>query len=1417
MGTLRSTKPYDALSNLFVTLAQSSDDIDGLLKNVADYYDADRAYIFQITADGKAVDNTYEWCREGVSKEIDNLQNVPIESVALWIQEFEKSGAFYISKLDTDVERSSLTYEYLEPQGIDSLITAPLYEGGKISGFIGVDNPRTNHDELLILKSAASIIHNDIRRLVSERREKQEQVNRQNSLFSKAFLDTFESAYYVDIENNTVTILRQKDFLHEEYSYQRDWVEMITKYVDEGINQEDRGKFDIVCDLNLLRKRIESQTESQVIYRDTSIGYERYCKLYVIRGENLSHAYIGFMDVDAVMKERLESQSVIASLADAYISLYLVNLNSGKFTTLKRSETLSDRYRAETGQFETAIAVWINQEVLPEDRAKALEACNFEYIRRQFETKRTYSVSIRYNQPELRYREMRITRSGDYDQSSNFFLSFIDNHEHIIAQERADAQARQLEVQSVISSMAEDFDFIAAVNEKDKTVTRFWTSDKFRNVAKQIDPSLPSNERLDRMLRLIVHPDDMDFFMQKTDYDTCRVELEKRRNYKFEFRTLIDGKEEYYRIKFADKPDEPDTVILGLLNINKQVRHEMEIATMREREKKEAQLVRALETEKLFRNVLIESANGFLQANLSKNKIEGEIIDIASDGGRIVLDPVSLYGNIGYDEFEQWWANNGLLSDPEEFLKISNCDYLISRFNEGERKVSLSCTSKYESEKPRISRQDYFLYRDPISEDICTFCIVWDITAEVEKEKKLSEAKYQAEQNSKVIDAFVREYTSAYRVNIKTGEYVTLRSMIGVPETLRVSPDIKENIRFITNNLIIKSDRKYMAEELSLETIARRLEETPIYSREFRCVVNPIKLEGGGWTYDRARLDYNATDDHLALWHRVTFSKIDENEILIGFVEDDSNILLKEANRVIMDDLDALYAINVAVDKMKIIKASGMLQGAPEIVPYRATMKQFCSGLDEEAKAFFMQFETEQGYHNLIKAGGRVEYLYRTPYYAKMNVWLKASVHALTGRDGKLETAILGISYVDNQQKEIIEMNDRLAEQQKQLEKALSMAESASRAKTTFLNSMSHDIRTPMNAIIGYTGLAETHIDNKAQVQDYLKKIGQSSDHLLSLINDVLDMSRIEAGKVSLEEKPESISDIVLALCNIMNADIQSKELEFVKTIEVTDDIVVCDRLRLNQVLLNILSNAIKYTPSGGIVSFEVSQKKTSEGYGEYGFRVKDNGMGMSQAFLDTIFEPFTRAKTSTISGIQGTGLGMAITKKIVDMMGGNIEIKSKENEGTDVNLTFRFKLEESEIVPNEKEDKAYDFHGRNVLLVEDNDMNLEIARMLLEENGFSVSIARDGTEAVEIMSSAQPSDFNLILMDIQMPVMNGREATKRIRELPGPVSKIPIIAMSADAFDEDRRAAFDAGMNDYVNKPVDVRQLLDTIQKNLF
>ncbi|MCM1334268.1 MAG: ATP-binding protein [Bacteroides sp.] len=563
--------------------------------------------------------------------------------------------------------------------------------------------------------------------------------------------------------------------------------------------------------------------------------------------------------------------------------------------------------------------------------------------------------------------------------------------------------------------------------------------------------------------------------------------------------------------------------------------------------------------------------------------------------------------------------------------------------------------------------------------------------------------------------------------------------------------------------------------------------------------VNPFTVEDKTFTHLISRFHINELDDEL---------KID----CYGG-EGYSSVFDRDGNYIV--NLNRSHSISKR-DNFFTDMAQNRLEDGMTVEEIRARI--------ERNEAFTVSFETDRGgelmrFTPIEEADWYLVMSVSRSVFEKQSVYLLEIVLLIFIAMGAAVVLILLLVLRERQSAARARVDQRHREE---LNDALALAESANRAKTTFLNNMSHDIRTPMNAIIGFTALASKHLGETELLKSYLDKIDRSSAHLLSLINDVLDMSRIESGKVVIEEKPENLAEILRNIQNIIQTDMSAKELEFkIETENVTHENIYCDKLRLNQILLNLLSNAMKFTPAGGCVSLRLVEKESGrEDRGDYALSVKDNGIGMSPEFAATIFEPFTREQTATVSGIQGTGLGMSITKNLVELMNGTIRVESEKDRGTEftIDLSFRLDTSEKEVAPaEEKAEESVSFKGRRLLLVEDNELNREIATELLEEWGFIIESAENGREAVDAVKTSAPGYFDAILMDVQMPVMDGYEASRAIRAIDDPaLSKILIIAMTANAFEEDKKEAFAAGMNDHLGKPIDIPILLETLKKYL-
>ena len=390
---------------------------------------------------------------------------------------------------------------------------------------------------------------------------------------------------------------------------------------------------------------------------------------------------------------------------------------------------------------------------------------------------------------------------------------------------------------------------------------------------------------------------------------------------------------------------------------------------------------------------------------------------------------------------------------------------------------------------------------------------------------------------------------------------------------------------------------------------------------------------------------------------------------------------------------------------------------------------------------------------------------------------------------------------------------------EEELEKAAIEARMANEAKTRFLFYMSHDIRTPMNAIIGFADLLEKHLDDKKRVIDYISKIKHSSSFLLSLINYVLEMARIESGKATLKTETGDLKNLVNTLNDVFEPSIEEKKLQYTCNLKVENPYVHCDKTKLREILLNVISNSIKYTPEGGSVTVDITEEghDAEKKVSFYRFTIEDTGIGMSKEYLPHIFEEFSRENTSTESKVIGTGLGLPIVKSLVDLMGGTIEVSSEVTVGTKTIIILPFLVSEEECKNAVQEQQESTkllalLMGKRILLAEDNELNEEIAITILEEEGLKVEWAEDGIKCLEMLKKVPEDYYDMILMDIQMPNMDGYRTTEEIRSLPDKRAQIPIVAMTANVFDEDKKKAYEAGMNGYIAKPIDTKAIFSTL-----
>lgn len=789
----------------------------------------------------------------------------------------------------------------------------------------------------------------------------------------------------------------------------------------------------------------------------------------------------------------------------------------------------------------------------------------------------------------------------------------------------------------------------------------------------------------------------------------------------------------------------------------------------------------------------------------------------------------------------------------------------------------------------------------------------------------------------KMLKGVAKNYSDILYLNIEDGSFESFRLGGFKAKEAEVFAQMtnykfEQIVPLYLEKIVCESSREKMLFMCKIENIRKRLLDEGEFS-----IVYQVKSENGA-EYCQMKVTPVSEKDNVI------------THALISFISDEINIVNGYIDKQLRSVFDSLYLVDLEHDEYRMERVAKVLDGFEKNSKgkYSVIISQYAKCVSEKYREVWSHFSDPTYMREYLSKKDKYDIFYTVD--GDVKPWRHATLQVIERKNGVATLFLFEFQHLSEAYVERISLVETIEKQKEELKQALAMAQSANRAKTEFLNNMSHDIRTPMNAIIGFTGLAGSHIDNKEQVTDYLKKISKASNHLLSLINDVLDMSRIESGKMNIEEKPENLPLIIHTLHDIVQADIKAKQHDFfIDTVDIKDENIICDKLRLNQALLNVLSNAIKYTPQGGTISMRITEMNVKpSGYATYEFRIKDNGIGMDEEYLKIIFDPFTRMKSSTISSIQGTGLGMAITKNIVDMLGGEICISSQPNKGTEIVLTFEFKLTEktdqiktipelknlralvadddantafsvhsmleeigmradwctsgkeavfraenslyendsfklymidwlmpdmngietvrrirkfvgddSPIIiltaydwsdieeeakeagvtsfvskplfisdlyrvlntclgktePEIKECKNNDFSGTRVLLVDDNELNREIAVELLNQTGAQIETAENGAIALSMFTEKGANYYDCILMDIQMPVMNGYQASAEIRKLPFG-KDVPIIALSANVLEEDKKNAKEVSIDDFIIKPIDVDKFFNTLSK---
>lgn len=689
---------------------------------------------------------------------------------------------------------------------------------------------------------------------------------------------------------------------------------------------------------------------------------------------------------------------------------------------------------------------------------------------------------------------------------------------------------------------------------------------------------------------------------------------------------------------------------------------------------------------------------------------------------------------------------------------------------------------------------------------IVTVIFVVHLMCIVRKKNIMDRNKEQKERVTSLLQNVADDYICLIDVNLKTEQEEQFRLYEGsiLGDWAQGNYDYTHCITSYAQNVVCEEDRDRFLEATRLSELKKTLTEQKDFYIEYK-----VNISG---------------KEHI-LQEKFTIcrDKPQEEHILAGIrditqltkervkVQTSMNLIVSAASTV----YPFIVEVNLTRNKAKTIYNQGivktgvmertsmddMMEKVKETVIIEEDYKRLCSTMSRQAQIEAYQ-RGERELCQRIRQLGDDGQLH----------WMEVRNILMTNITGDLYSVSM-VRCVDEDIRQTMELRT-----------AKEAAESASRAKSTFLFNMSHDIRTPMNAIMGFSSMAERYVNDPEKVQDCLRKINLSGEHLLKLINNVLDLARIESGRTEMNIQACRIPDSMGQMEYIFQADCRKKNLTLEVISDIQDEIIFCDMLKINQIELNLIGNAIKYTPEGGRIIYSVTQTGRENDFATYRCTVKDNGIGMSPEFCRHVFEAFEREHSSSTNGIEGSGLGLAITKRLVDEMGGTITCQSEEGAGSEFTFVLTFRVGTEADLPQDVitdadgqilEEKELDMSGKRVLLVEDNELNREISRELLENEGILVEEAEDGDAAVEIVRNSVPGYYDMVLMDIQMPKMDGYEATRQIRALSDPaLSQIPIVAVTANAFEEDRHAAREAGMNGHIAKPISIKQLREQMAR---
>lgn len=1113
-------------------------------------------------------------------------------------------------------------------------------------------------------------------------------------------------------------------------------------------------------------------------------------------------------------KQKLDNIVIEAVSAD-FNAFYLVNLTDNEFLDARMSpdvEQILKNASIYNTPYSVAVPKYIETFVVESDRERMHAILEAENVKKDLKENGAHSVifSTNIEADRNRYREIRIIPIDDEGGRELVAFTFKDVDERITAEIERESLVKRIAESETISGIAQDYDALCYCDFVNENYQIYMDRIGIAGMPGWEEAGFFEKHAL--YANTFVCNDDRENYIEQTTEEAIRNGLKNNYAYFVNYRAKVNGEIKYFQTKFIPSQNDFDKgVLVGVYSVDEEKKKEIkQNEELREAVKRAEESLRA---ESVYKNAIFANAVSFFQINLSRNIIVSPVWEVVN--GMLIDKAEYVGGKLSkYDDAIIKAADLYVEPQYKESYKVRlSCEHLLKQFEMGNLSPEYTCMISSSHIGVHYRKYINYISKDDITGDVMSMCVAYDISEEIKQEEILRSCigyAYGEGDVENAIDGIISDighFYDASGVYIYELDYSNDRA--GCSYMWRSSASPESDIGYYGVSItklswLLELLKTYgeVNHDLSDMSIPWRKEELGIFKDVGinKYVTVPMLAE-----------------NKIAGFMTIANPKkeIEDTFLIKGLgVLAYSEILRRKEGRVETQVINALgegYEIVYYVDAI-----TGEYRDFSKSIFYEVNVR---NRLIESNNNFFTEiignierviYEPDREKmleffdKDKMLASFKEEPIQFITYRLTINdepVYYRVKVIYNKTEDDN-GTYVVGVSNIDTQTRQDIELKE-------ELQAAKNTAENANRAKSDFLSRMSHDIRTPINGVIGMTEIARMNKENPDKVAECLDKIDGASHHLLELINEILDMSKIESGGAKINNEQLNIKLLCEECMNIVSAQLVNRKLNIISnTDNVHHSQLVGDKLHLKQILINILGNAIKFTPDDGTITFTAEEINNDELRSTFRFTVEDTGFGMKPEYMKNIFERFSQEDEGARSTYQGTGLGMAITKNLVDLMNGTISVESELNVGSKFIVELPFEIDNSLIIEAIK-DETIDLNGLNVLLAEDNELNAEIAKVLLEQHGVKVDLVTNGKLALDAFAASEEGEYDAILMDIMMPVMNGLTATTKIRALERPDAEtIPIIAMTANAFEEDKQKSFEAGMNDHVSKPVDPKLL---------